>query len=189
MEWLYERTADNSSRFVLGTVGERPLVCIGLNPSTAVPNKLDRTLAQVQAVAILHGYDSFLMLNLYPLRSTDPARLPLAVDPELVEANALQIAKVLSGTDPDVWGAWGTLITMRQFFAPILLELLKLPKLGNARWFSRGPISKDGHPHHPLYVNATDPLVPFDIESYCGTLRASGPRSRRSDAGSENSRG
>lgn len=172
MEWLYEGTEDNSSRFVLGTVGERPLVCIGLNPSTAVPNNLDKTLERVQAVAVLHGYDSFLMLNVYPLRSTNPARLPPAADPALIEANAFHIANILNGTDPDVWGAWGTLITKRQFLAPTLLHLLTLPELGSARWFSRGPISKDGHPHHPLYVKDTDPLVPFDIDNYCDGFRA-----------------
>ncbi len=170
MEWLHEHTADNSSRFVLGTVGERPLVCIGLNPSTAMPNRLDKTMARVAAVATLHGYDSFLMLNVYPLRSTDPARLPLAVDPELVETNALQIGKALHGTQPDVWAAWGALITKRPFLAPALLELLTLPELSKASWFSRGPISKDGHPHHPLYVKDTEPLVPFDVRGYGARL-------------------
>lgn len=170
MEWLHEGTENNSSRFVLGTVGERPLVCFGLNPSTAVPSNLDRTLARVQAVASLNGYDSFLMLNVYPLRSTDPAQLPLVADPELVESNALQIAKALNDTEPDVWAAWGALITKRQFLAPALLELLKLPELRKARWFSRGPVSKDGHPHHPLYIKDTDPLVPFDIENYLRQL-------------------
>ncbi|CAN5229850.1 DUF1643 domain-containing protein [soil metagenome] len=172
MEWVHESTADNSSRFVLGTVGVRPLVCVGLNPSTALPNDLDRTLARVQAVATLNGYDSFLMLNVYPLRSTDPGKLPMTVDPQLLESNGLAVAKALSGTDPDVWAAWGALITKRKFLAPALLELLKLPELGTAKWFSRGRISNDGHPHHPLFVKDVDPLVPFDIKSYGDKFRA-----------------
>jgi hypothetical protein len=49
--------------------------------------------------------------------------------------------------------------------------LLKLPKLTNARWCSHGPISKDGHPHHPLYFKDADPPVPFDIEPYRDKLR------------------
>ncbi|GAB2826895.1 hypothetical protein GCM10027022_17360 [Alpinimonas psychrophila] len=171
MEWLYERTEDNSARFALGAVGERPLVCIGLNPSTATPTRLDATLTRVQAVAAFHGYDSFLMLNVYPLRSTDPAGLPVELDSELVEANARQIRKVLNDCDPDVWAAWGALITKRLSLVPTLIELLELPELTNARWFSHGPISKDGHPHHPLYVKDADPLMPFDIEPYRDKLR------------------
>lgn len=167
MEWLHESAADDSSRFVLGTVGKRPLICIGLNPSTAVPDKLDRTLARVQAVSLLHGYDSFLMLNVYPLRSTDPALLPQTFDPELVATNERHIAKALVGTEPNVWAAWGALITKRPYLSQTLLKLLRLPELRNAQWFSRGRISKDGHPHHPLYVKDSDPPVPFDIADYC----------------------
>lgn len=42
-QWLYEHNDDNSARYVLGTVGENPLVCFGVNPSTAEPNALDAT--------------------------------------------------------------------------------------------------------------------------------------------------
>lgn len=33
-QWLYRPNVDNSARFVLGTVGDNPLVCFGVNPST-----------------------------------------------------------------------------------------------------------------------------------------------------------
>ncbi|HRN28990.1 MAG TPA: DUF1643 domain-containing protein [Terrimesophilobacter sp.] len=166
MSWVYENTDDNAARFTLGTAGERPLVCIGLNPSTAVPNELDPTLTRVQAVAKLNDYDSFLMLNVYPLRSTEPTGLPVLPDPAVVEANTRAIGNALRGRDPDVWAAWGALIAKRKFLVPLLLDLIDLPELRNARWLSHGPISKDGHPHHPLYVKDCDPLVPFDIEEY-----------------------
>lgn len=87
------------------------------------------------------------MLNVYPLRSAGPAGLPVELDPEVVEANTRQITKVLDDSDSDVWAAWGALITKRLFLVPALIESLKLPELTNARWFSHGPISKDGHPH------------------------------------------
>ncbi len=166
MSWVYENTDDNSSRFTLGTVGQRPLVCIGLNPSTAVPNQLDATLTRVQAVATLNGYDSFLMLNVYPMRSTDPSGLPITPDPTVVESNARAISAALTGTEPDVWAAWGALIAKRRFLVPTLIDMLKLPELTDAKWLSHGTISKDGHPHHPLYVKDSDPLESFDIDSY-----------------------
>ena len=36
--WIYERTNDNLFRFILGRDGKNPLVCFGVNPSTAVPD-------------------------------------------------------------------------------------------------------------------------------------------------------
>ena len=69
---VWERTVDGSARFVLGTVGVNPLVCFGINPSTAVPNALDRTVACVSRFAAGNEYDSWAMLNLYPQMSTDP---------------------------------------------------------------------------------------------------------------------
>lgn len=30
---IYENSADNSARFVLGTVGDNPLVCVGGTPA------------------------------------------------------------------------------------------------------------------------------------------------------------
>lgn len=78
MDWLYERTPDNSSRFVLGIDGANPLVCLGLNPSTAEPGHLDPTVSRVQEAARRNGFDGFIMLNVYPKRDTlprQPARL------------------------------------------------------------------------------------------------------------------
>ncbi|POH71552.1 hypothetical protein C3B59_00005 [Cryobacterium zongtaii] len=69
MQWLYEHTADNSARFVLGTLNANPLVCFGVNPSTAEPNRLDRTVDAVRRVATLNGFDSFVMLNVCARRA------------------------------------------------------------------------------------------------------------------------
>ena len=42
--WLYVPDHYSEYRYLLGTKGQRPLVCIGINPSTAVPDRLDNTL-------------------------------------------------------------------------------------------------------------------------------------------------
>ena len=38
--WYYEPHTYQSYRYVLGRVGKHPLVCIGINPSTAQPGAL-----------------------------------------------------------------------------------------------------------------------------------------------------
>ena len=59
-------------RYVLGRVGRHPLVCIGINPSTAQPGALDPTLKSVERLANANGFDSWIMFNVYPQRATDP---------------------------------------------------------------------------------------------------------------------
>ena len=39
--WYYEPHTYQPYRYVLGRVGRHPLVCIGINPSTAQPGALD----------------------------------------------------------------------------------------------------------------------------------------------------
>ena len=38
-KWLYVPEIYTEYRYILGTVGERPLITIGINPSTAKPRK------------------------------------------------------------------------------------------------------------------------------------------------------
>ena len=56
--WYYEPPVYLPHRFILGTVGEKPLACIGINPSTARPGALDNTLKSVQRLALANGFDS-----------------------------------------------------------------------------------------------------------------------------------
>ena len=58
-------------RYVLGeqfdTDKQNVLVCIGINPSMALPNFLDPTLRRVQDYAKRSGeYGAWYMLNVYP---------------------------------------------------------------------------------------------------------------------------
>ena len=49
--WYYEPHTYLPYRYVLGRVGRHPLVCIGINPSTAQPGALDPTLKSVERLA------------------------------------------------------------------------------------------------------------------------------------------
>lgn len=168
--WIYTPNHDNSARTLLGTEGERPLVCIGINPSTATPSALDRTVATVERVAMRGGFDSFMMLNVYPQRATDPNDLHANPDRDLHAWNLQSIADFVDGRSLSVWAAWGTLIRKRKFLPELLTEVATLQELANVRWLSRGRCSKAGDPHHPLYVKADAPLDEFDVRTHLASL-------------------
>ena len=70
--WLYAPNFYSEYRYILGTRGKNPLICIGINPSTAKPNDLDNTLKSVERIALGNCFDSFIMFNVYAQRATDP---------------------------------------------------------------------------------------------------------------------
>ena len=71
-KWLYAPNFYSEYRYILGTRGQKPLICIGINPSTARPGDLDPTLKSVERLANANGFDSWIMFNVYPQRATDP---------------------------------------------------------------------------------------------------------------------
>ena len=71
-KWLYAPNFYSEYRYILGTRGKNPLICIGINPSTAQPGDLDNTLKSVERIAHGNGFDSFIMFNVYAQRATDP---------------------------------------------------------------------------------------------------------------------
>lgn len=113
--WLYVPPAYDEYRYVLGTRGTRPLVCVGINPSTAAPDRLDPTLKSAQRIALANGYDSFLMYNVYAQRATRPDDMEKTPNEWLMDQNRQAFDYLLSlgargGEPPAVWAAWGSLI-------------------------------------------------------------------------------
>ena len=84
---IYHSDQNDQWRYTLGRSGARPLLVIGLNPSTATQEKLDPTVTRVEKVAQQCEFDGFVMLNLYPVRATDPKDLPPRADPVAYERN------------------------------------------------------------------------------------------------------
>ena len=64
-KWIYAPNFYSEYRYILGTRGKKPLICIGINPSTARPDALDNTLKSVERIALGNGFDSFIMFNVY----------------------------------------------------------------------------------------------------------------------------
>ena len=166
-KWLYAPNFYSEYRYILGTRGKNPLICVGINPSTAKPDALDNTLKSVQRIADGNGVDSFLMFNVYAQRATRPDDMEKACNLRLHEENMKAFRHLLSiGEKPAVWAAWGAIIEKRRYLPACVADMLSISREYDAQWFCAGPISKKGHPHHPLYLRKDEKLRPFDVESY-----------------------
>ena len=170
-KWLYAPNFYSEYRYILGTRGQKPLICIGINPSTAQPDDLDNTLKSVQRIALGNGYDSFLMFNVYAQRATDPDAMEKVCNPLLHRENMEAFRYVLSLSDsPAIWAAWGAVIEKRGYLKDCLLDMLDIGRKYGAQWYCAGAITKKGHPHHPLYLRKDEKLRPFDVEHYLGSI-------------------
>ena len=165
--WLYVPNAYSEYRYVLGTRGARPLLCVGVNPSTAAPDALDPTLQSVERIARSNGYDSFLMFNVYAQRATRPDDMEPACNNFLHGENRKAFRYLRSlAPGPAVWAAWGTLREKRPYLIDCVRDFAADGRAAGARWFTAGPPLKSGHPHHPLYLKAATGLLDFDIDAY-----------------------
>ncbi len=172
-DWLYVPNRYEEYRYILGTTGKRPLICIGINPSTAAPNNLDNTLKSVERIAKDNGFDSFIMFNVYAQRATRPQDMDKQLNDALHRENMKAFDYVLSlyeGEHPAVWAAWGNIVEMRLYLKTCLRDMVNIGKSRGAIWYSSGAISKKGHPHHPLYLRKDSRLDVFDMEKYLNIL-------------------
>ena len=172
-KWLYAPNFYSEYRYILGTRGRKPLICIGINPSTAQPGDLDNTLKSVERIALGNGFDSFIMFNVYAQRATDPDAMEKVCNRSLHKENLEAFRYVLSISEaPAVWAAWGTIIEKRDYLPDCVRDMVQLGREYGASWHCAGKISKKGHPHHPLYLRKDEKLKPFDITAYLDTLDA-----------------
>lgn len=166
-KWLYAPSFYSEYRYILGTRGEHPLICIGINPSTARPNALDNTLKSVERIALGNGFDSFIMFNVYAQRATSPDDMEKICNPALHKENLEAFRYVLSlSKSPVIWAAWGAIIEKRAYLPDCVRDLLEAGQEFGAHWCCAGAISKKGHPHHPLYLRKDEKLRPFDVAAY-----------------------
>ena len=169
-KWLYAPNFYSEYRYILGTRGSNPLICIGINPSTAKPDDLDNTLKSVERIALGNGFDSFIMFNVYAQRATDPDSMEKTCNPALHRENLEAFRYVLSiSKNPAVWAAWGTIIEKRDYLPDCVRDMVAAGREYGASWYCAGKVSKKGHPHHPLY-RKDEKLKSFDIGAYLDTL-------------------
>ena len=174
-KWIYAPNFYSEYRYILGTRGKNPLICIGINPSTAQPGDLDNTLKSVERIALGNGFDSFIMFNVYAQRATDPDSMEKVCNMALHAENMEAFRYVLSISEtPAVWAAWGTIIEKRDYLPRCLKDMIDAGQKFGAAWYCAGAISKKGHPHHPLYLRKDEKLKPFDAQTYLEKCKISG---------------
>ena len=170
-KWLYAPNFYSEYRYILGTRGKNPLICIGINPSTAKPDALDNTLKSVERIAHGNGFDSFIMFNVYAQRATSPDDMEKVCNQALHRENLEAFRYVLSISEkPSVWAAWGAIIEKRNYLHDCVRDMLAAGAEFGAKWYCAGAITKKGHPHHPLYLRKDEKIRPFDVEGYLNKL-------------------
>lgn len=170
-KWLYAPNFYSEYRYILGTRGQNPLICIGINPSTAEPDHLDNTLKSVERIALGNGFDSFIMFNVYAQRATSPDDMEKVCNDALHRENLEAFRYVLSISQrPVVWAAWGAIIEKRGYLADCVRDMLSVGAQFGADWVCAGAITKKGHPHHPLYLRKDEKIKPFDVAAYLENL-------------------
>lgn len=170
-QWLYVPDFYTEYRYVLGTKGENPVICAGINPSTAEPDRLDPTLKSVDRLSRANGYDSWLMFNVYAQRATRPDDMDRVRNERLHRENmrafrSLLLRSAKCGKTPTVWAAWGAIIEKRPWLLDCVRDMSAAAAEVNAVWVCAGERSKRGHPHHPLYLRSDEMFRKFDIEEY-----------------------
>lgn len=172
-KWMYVPPEYTEYRYILGTRCENPLICIGINPSTASPLKLDRTLESVARIAGERGYPGWVMFNVYAQRATRPDDMDIHMNPDLHRENMRAFEYILSlctERPPSIWAAWGTIINKRLYLKDCLRDMIELGESYGAQWLFADKLLKAGHPHHPLYLRRDCALNPFDIREYLTKL-------------------
>jgi hypothetical protein len=133
----------------------RPLAFCMLNPSTADAEIDDPTIRRCIGFAEREGANSLIVVNVYALRSTDPQKLWLAVDPvgplnfDHIHKAAVEAGRVIV--------AWG----VNAKASDVENAMFELRKSG-AKVLCLGT-TKAGHPRHPLYVKKDQPLIPWSL--------------------------
>lgn len=166
MNWIYATNEDNSARFTLGeydTFMSKTLICFGINPSTATPENLDPTLKKVKSIATNHNYVNWVMLNVYPQRTTNPNDLHINCDKQLHNDNINEIRNLLFNfNNADILYAYGNLISKRPYLKTCLNDIMNL--INSIKFIGKKFCIKQtikGNPIHPLYQKSNCIFLPF----------------------------
>ena len=163
---LYDTDRAETVRYTLGRRELRPLLVIGLNPSTANQHTRDQTLTRVEGFAHRRA-KSLIMCNLYPLRATDPDDLPRIADPDLGNKNVKRIATLCKEYDVrEIWAAWGDPISKRSYLLSSLRQIHKILSSHSPLWLKCGSLTQKGHPRHPSRLPYKHRFTPFNISHY-----------------------
>ncbi len=153
-------------RYLLENKGDNQLMVIGLNPSTASDLEPDNTMRRIMGYAQNNGFDGFIMINLYPQRSTNPKNLDSQLNEQRHNENLKiirQIAKKVNS--PTILLGFGSNIMRRSYLKACLIDIVNELRDLNPQWKCI-KLTKAGHPGHPLYLPKDKAFEDFDIDNY-----------------------
>ena len=133
--------------------GDRRMIVIGLNPSTADEQKDDPTIRRCISFAKREHCDGLIMLNLFALRATNPNALtthPAPIGPENDEYLMKYLAAAGASLPGVTLAAWGDP-------GPHHRRAVRVLGWSGRRTMCLGK-TKHGYPRHPLYVRGDAPL-------------------------------
>lgn len=172
MTWIYQTNEDDTARFVLGNESDKPLLCFGVNPSTAEPEKLDPTIESVERITLANQYSSWIMLNLYPQRATNPDNMHETRSVPLHQQNLHHIEEIFKKNPRvKIWAAWGDLIEKRSYLIDSLIDIIALSEQYGCSWIAINDKTKKGNPRHPLFQKYNENLITFHIDEYLENLK------------------
>lgn len=130
--------------------GERTMLFVGLNPSTADGHRDDPTLRRCVGFAKRLGFGTLVIGNLFAYRSANPGDLSNVDDP-VGPDNEYWLARLLTAADMVLVG-WGS--------APIADLRSREVLSATEQVFCLG-YTAGGAPRHPLYLPADSQLMRF----------------------------
>ena len=161
------RAGVDNVRYSLENKGDKMLYVFGVNPSIATDKKADPTMRKIVRFAEINGFDGFAMMNLYPLRCTNPYNLPKAIDEGLHQRNLVKIKEVMGNNyHPVVLFAFGNSITAAPYLKKCLRNIVTILKPLNPKWKQIGNLTKKGYPRHPSRASYSLELEDFDVTRY-----------------------
>jgi len=152
---VYKADDKRNARYALGNSGEKTLLCFGINPSTANRNEADQTMKWLIDFSRENGYDSCIMMNPYPLRTSCPDTLPANSDEAILCQNFIEIEKIFKQKEgqPSI-AMWGNIVETSSYMHNSVLKIIELSKKYGIRWFQLGNLSGKGNPRH-IFLFAT----------------------------------
>lgn len=126
------------------SMGERAVLFVGLNPSTADALLDDPTIRRCVGFARMWGFDWLYMGNLHAFRATDPKNLPLD-GPRAIGPLNWERLQWMSQKADLVVAAWGA----NPLRGAALEYAKRLTALPHTKCLGR---TKAGAPKHPLYL-------------------------------------
>lgn len=123
---------------------------VGLNPSTADETNNDPTITRCINYARAWEYGGLVMTNIFAFRATDPKEMKRQAEPIGADNDDwLKREAAAAGLVLAAWGKDGAFMNRGEAVRQMLGELHCLR------------ITKEGHPHHPLYLPKTLMPIPY----------------------------